>query len=228
MKIVFSLLIIISTLTSFSQIENNYYSINSQYLFNTFNSGEIYFKDGNIVKGELNYNVLVDEFHYIQNGILKTFTENDIKIISKIIIADKQFIFKDRITYEVINSSKTLLLLKRAASQDNINQNTGAYGTSPNTSANKKIYTLSHTIGHEMEKDALVNIKNDKNSDEINIRKSFYIIYNNDLYHANKRTIYKLFRSKDIIKVFIKKEKIDMKVAKDLIRLILFCENLSN
>ncbi len=234
MKNIFILLTFIISTFCYSQeinkpIEvNNYYSIKSQYLYNTFIKGEIHSKDGKIAEGELNYNVIVDKFHYVKDDILKTFTDNDIRRIGKIIIKNRQFIIKDKLVYEIVYADKLLLLKKRTAEQDDLNQNKGAYGISSNTTTNKKIWMLSHAIGHEMEKGALVNIEDDSSEAQIKIVESYKLLFNNQIYPANKKSFLKIYPNDiDKIKDFIKSNKIKFKKELDLIKVVKFCITLN-
>ena len=207
--------------------ENSYYSLKSQYLYNSFVDGKIHFKNGTKTEGELNYNVLAGEFHYIENGLLKTFSDFDLGRISKIVLKNKNFLIKSNTIYEIIYPDKMVLLNKRSPIIKNENQNTGAYGTNSNTSSNTKILNISHAIGHEMEKGVLVNIKDELNEIEIKIQESFSILFNNQIYNANKKSFFILYpEHKDTIKNFIKTEKIKFKTPEEIIKLITFCKNL--
>lgn len=231
MKELIILFLMLNTLSLFSQENqeikvNTNFSLKSQYYYDTFIPGKIYFKDGREAHGELNYNVVVEEFHYIENDILRTFSEMDIRKISKIVINNKLFIVKNLKVYEVIYSDKIMLLLRRKAEKKDVNQNTGAYGTNSNTSTNQKITVLSHAIGHELEKGALVNIKDEINNSEINLVESFNLLYNNKLYPTNKKSFIEIYPDKeDEIKSYIKKEKIKLKKPEDIIKLIVHCIN---
>lgn len=233
MKNIVFLLVILSSVHSYSQDkkdnlkENDFYSLKSQYFYDSFVKGEIHTKDGRIAEAELNYNILVDELHYIEDDVLKTFSENDIQRIAKIVIGNKQFIINDNTVYEVLYSDKIVLLKKRTAEQGDVNQNSGAYGTTTNTSSNTKITALSHAIGHEMEKGAIVNIKDELNDIEIKLRESFKILYNNQIYNANKKTFYTLYPDKENkIKAFIKENKIKFKTPEEIVTVIDFCNTL--
>lgn len=232
MKNAIILFLTLITIQAFSQVpekvnENNYYSLNSQYLFNQFIDGEVHFKNGLITEGELNYNVLVGEFHYIEDGILKTFSDYDLNRISKISIGQKQFIIKSNIIYQILYADIMILLRSKTAVQKDLNQNEGAYGTSSNTVTNKKITTLSHAIGHEMEKGAIVNFKDELNDLEIKIDETLKLLYNNKIYSANKKTFYETFPShKEAIKDYIQTEKIKFKSPDSIIKLIAFCKEL--
>jgi len=216
------------SIQAFSQIEeNNYYSLNSQYMYDTFVKGEIHFKNGTSTEGELNYNVVVGEFHYVEDGILKTFSDFDLKRISKIIIGQKHFIIKSNTIYEIIYADRISLLKERKVTQEEHSQNEGAYETSSNSSTNKKITTLSIAIGHELQTGALVNFKNEINDIEIHIDETYKILFNNEIYYANKKSFYKIYPDKaEAIKKYIKDEKIKFKTTEEIIKVIEFSEKL--
>ena len=221
---------IIINITSFSQNKdtkpkvNENFSIKSQYLFNTFVDGKIYFVDGTIKDKSLNYNVIVNEMHYIDNNILKTFSNYDFKNIIKITIKNHEFIFNNHKLYEIIFSSDILLLKSR---EPIFKSETGAYGTSTNTSSVNKMIKVSIDAGSSINKTVLVNLGDKEKEEEIKIKESFKFLYKQKIHNASRRFFYNNFsKHKKNIKSYIKDNKINFGDTDKIIQIIKYSETL--
>ncbi len=206
-------------------IANTYFSTKSPYLFDAFISGQIYFSDNKTKSIDLNYHVVANEIHYVENKTLKTFSTTDLAKITKITIGDYVFIAIKGKIYEVLYANKASALKQRKPNVTN--ENPGAYGTTSTTSANTKTNRVNLDAGAPLERGALVNIGNKKTDTEIAIHESYRLLLNATVYPANKRGVLKMYSDKsDEVKRFIKEQKIKFRKETDLIKLLKHCETL--
>ncbi len=108
---------------------NDALDFKTQYLTESFQEGSVFYIDGTRSTGKLNYNLLVDEIHFIdQNNEIKALANQ--KDITNITIGNRVFRYSPKIGYaEEIVSNKANLLLKRKVNVITETRYTGAYGT---------------------------------------------------------------------------------------------------
>lgn len=216
------IVIIISliSLNLFSQesIYNTKFTINSQYLLNKFISGKVIFNDNYENNSKLNYNVLLEEIHFLQNDTIKTLISNDIKYI----ILDKfKFISINNKYFQEIHKSKNLkLVFQYNADISSIGVNKGAYGTSTETAATTK---LNSVPTQSMYNGGYVVLKDD-NAKEIKTTPRYYIVTSNGkMISPTKKKIHKLSnKKKEEIETFIKTNNLKFTNKEDLIKILDF------
>jgi hypothetical protein len=110
-------------------ILNEVLAFETQYLSESFLEGSVFYVDGTQSTGKLNYNLLVDEIHFIdQNNEIKALANQ--KDITHITLGNRVFRYTPKIGYaEEIVSNKAKLLLKRKVNVITETRYTGAYGT---------------------------------------------------------------------------------------------------
>ena len=198
---------------------NTRFTEQSLFLFNSFEDGTAFFKDGGIAKAKYNYNVVNNEFCYLKNS--KIFVISNIEELDSIKIGNKTFYYIDNKILETIYADGITVFLYRKA---NIPSNTpsGAYGASSNTSSvSKKTSYYSDRRGD------YVNLHNE-NDVEIPISEKLYLFIDDELIFATKFRINRKFKDhKSDIKNFIKENNINLKNRKDLIELASFLEKFN-
>ncbi|MFP4024120.1 MAG: hypothetical protein ACLFVR_06295 [Thiohalospira sp.] len=195
---------------------NNRFTEQSLFLFNSFEEGIAFFKDGGIAKANYNYNVVNNEFCYLKNSNILIIS--NIEELDSIIIGDKIFYYIDNKILETICSNGITVFLNRKANIPS-NAPSGAYGTPSNTSSvSKKTSYYSDRSGD------YVNLHNE-NDQEIPVSEKLYLLIDDELIFATKIRIYKKFKDhKSNIKSFIKENNINLQNRKDLIELASFLE----
>ena len=208
-------LLSICTFAQTNDITNQKFTNSSQFLFNEFTNGDVYFKNGNITSEELNYNVFFQEIWFIRYNkslILKNFDEiNSVNINSSTFIMHKEKI------YEEIFISNNLSIIKyRKINYESASNNKGAYGTSTETSATENWGNLVVKVAG-VTKYPNVQAENDI---EFKMEIKYFILKENETYPLTKKKLFKLFPEKEEqIKNYIKDNKLSLLVDKDIIEL---------
>lgn len=134
---------------------NDVLDFDTQYLFDSFEDGSVYFEDGKKSVGKFNYNLLVDEIHFIdQNNEIKALDEQ--KNITHITIGKRLFRYSPRIGYtEEIVSGNATLLLKRSVKIIKETSYTGAYGTTTHSTNVRPVdnFNLFRGTAHRFDAD---------------------------------------------------------------------------
>lgn len=201
---------------------NDNFTDKSQYFFDKFHKGKVYYEDGKVVEARLNYNVVLEEIHFLQNLKIKKF--EDRRKIKKVKIGNYLFYRGDGKIFQTAYGKSDLMLLKRReADLSVIQENKGAYGMRSSTSATSRytsiiqsneISAVSYTVNFE-----------EKSTKEVPVEAKFYLKYGEGFDYANKRRFYRYFRDhKKEIKSFIKENDLKLDDKKeDYIKLINYC-----
>lgn len=198
---------------------NARYTKQSLFLFNTFEEGIAYFDDGGIAKAKYNYNVVYNEFCYIDNS--KILVVSNVDELDSIQIGNRIFRHIDNKILETIKSGKISIFLSRKANIPS-DKPSGAYGTESNTSAVTKKTSIYSNYGSIVGEYA--NIQSENNL-EISVSENLHLLINNELILAAKLQIYKYFKNnKTEIKDFIKRNDINLHEINDLESLASFLE----
>lgn len=218
--IIISLINLIISLNLFSQenIYNNKFTVNSQYLLVKFIDGKVKFNDGYEMNAKLNYNVLLEEMHFLKNDTIRTLTSNDIKYI----ILDKfKFISIDgKFIQDIYNTKDLKLIFQYNPDISSIGATKGAYGSSTETAATTKINSIP---SQSMYNNGYVVLKDD-DAEEIKTYPKYYIVNSNkNIISPTKKKIHKLSKkSKEDIEYFIKENRINFNNKEDLIKILDF------
>ena len=221
MKYILVILFCIVSNLSFSQNDvecNERFTENTQYLFKKFVNSTVKFNDGVEIQANLNYNVIFEEMHFIDNDTIKALINTDIKYV----ILDKiKFHYINNSFYQEEYCNKNYKLIKQYnPDMSNLNNNVGAYGTSTATLAPNKINELEASV---IVPDAF-GVVLDDNAKEIKTNPKYYIVDSkNNMIFPTKNKIYKLSqKSKSEIETFIKENKINLDKKDDLIAILDF------
>ncbi|MCK5168958.1 MAG: hypothetical protein KAQ75_03685 [Bacteroidales bacterium] len=219
LKLYFTTFIIISVSFALNaqtnEIINNKFTNSSQFLFNEFIEGDIYFKDGNTSSADLNYNVFFQEILFMKNE--QSLALNMLNEISYIKFDSFEFTILNGKIYETIfNSNNCNVIKARKIDYGSASNTKGAYGASTETSATEDWkYLVQKASGVTMYPN--VQSEDDK---EFKLLTRYYIIKNDELLTLTKKKLFKLFPEKEEqLKNYIKDNKLSLSVDKDIIEL---------
>ena len=196
------------------QIPNEY-----QFVFPTFMQGTIAFPNSAPSRAKFNYNFLFDEIQYINAKGEKMTMANPEEMISAV-INKRVFIYRNKGFYEVIETGKISLLLKRHCFLYMENKPVG-YGMTSSTSAvNSASYITSEgSREYKLTESGVYTIKLDS---------SYWISDGRKIFNALTLKNYKKLFSKNETEIdsFFKANQINMKQEADLRRLVDYCNSL--
>ena len=198
-----------------TEIINTKFTENSQFLFNEFIKGDIYFKDGNISSADLNYNVFFQEILFMKNN--QSLVLSMLDDINSIKFDSFEFTILNGEIYEtILNSINCNVIKARKIDYGSASNTKGAYGASTETSATEDWkYIVEKTSGVTR----YPNIQ-DENEKEFKLITRYYIIKDDELLILTKKKLFRLFPKKeDQIKNYIKDNKLSLSVDKDIIEL---------
>lgn len=192
-----------------------------KYRFPQFKKGEIIFIAGQTANALLNYNLLLNEIHYIdrQGDTLALDQEQLIKHLS---IDSSTFYYDQKRGYqELISDYKTLKLTRHQQLRIVNREKLSAYGQATAASSIRSYSAIEggNTYYKLNPSDILT----------LNKQINFFLIDNNKrCFAANKPNILKLFsQHKKQIESYLQKNKVDFTKAEDLQKLLLFCSQLA-
>ena len=204
--------------------QNNDFSTQQQYYFDDYQKAEIYTKEQQrTTQLKLNYNVLLDEMHYVKNDTkLRVGNIQDIEFIK--FASDIFVIFKKEYYRLVYAGEMNKIYLQMDPDLSVLNKpSEGAYGTSNATSSAKRMSAIEErtyflTILSEVSKDQEIKIP---------VNERLYIYHEDELVALTKRNIYKLYPNyKKEIKNYIKAEDISLRNEEQVQLLFEFCSKL--
>ena len=212
---------------SFIMAQEQDYTINdtfnekAQYFFDRFHEGKVYFESGKVAQAHINYNVVLEEIHFLRNLKINRFTNAN--EINRVKIGNVMFFRNDNKIFQVVYGKEDLVLLKRReADLRRITENEGAYGTYSATSSTRKYTSLIQTSDVAVGSHA-VNFE-EKGDTPVPVETKFYLKYKGEYDYVNKRRFYRYFRDhKREIKNYMKENNLDMDKEEDLIKMINFC-----
>ncbi len=113
-------------------------SSETQYLFDEFVDGVVYYTSGKGSKGKMNYNLLLNEIHFVSPDE-EVLAISDPNTINFVVLSNKIFIYNSRFKFmEVLfNGDVKLLLHRKLIVKEKQDEYKGAYGES-SSSANVK------------------------------------------------------------------------------------------
>jgi hypothetical protein len=194
----------------------DYFPVAERYRYPDFTEGKVILKNGKVIPGKLNYNFLSGEMQFIQLG--DTLSLSNPKDLKSIIIA--QDIFNWHNGYlELIYSGKLNVYIKQSVIIKDI-QKEGAYGTI-NRSAASESYGFVLTSGNSVKLIVREDMVLQKSTEY------YYSTPENAFIRFSKKNIINVLPGKeDVIKTYIKSNKIDLDVREDLLKLAEFVSNL--
>ena len=196
-------------------------SLHMQYLFPEFTNGDVYYK-GYSGKGHLNYNMLLGEMHFLENGQVRSLANaKDVVVMT---INNRRFYpFNDKeFTEELTSAGKYRLRVRR---KGNVAQHSkkGAYGMDSSTSS---ITSYSSIGADNRQYDLTVSEKV-----LITLNYFYYIVGPNgkDILIRNAKTFTKQFPAYRVpIEEFVKEHRTRFDDEDDLKALLNFCNQLND
>lgn len=191
------------------------------YLLEEFQSGTIYFDGNKKSEAQLNIHLWANTLHYIHSdGRIFESTDKD---IIRVEIGDKAYLFAGRQLMELIGESNGNVLLKLSkADFDSMQEGTGAYGASLNSSAKMDLTSLD--LGG-MDKPELAKMQAEKNDGrEIPMQTQYYFVVDGRTIEASKKQVAGLLGEEraQSWKSFQKEHKIKWKKEDSLLKVLEF------
>lgn len=197
------------------------------YLFNDFQPGTVYFKDGAKTPYRVNIHILKSKLHYLEDGSeeIKEAVSEDYILVK---IGEDTFYSRQGKMVKVVASNEGGFIGECTVA-DMAALNTGetaAYGASANSMSTRKLSSIdgegpSVSTNH-------MNLKNSKDDGiYIPTEKEYYIVTQGTVFPANKKQL-EMFLPKDkadALKGFLKKNKISWKSPESLLKLVEFINN---
>lgn len=194
----------------------------TQFLFDDFTDGRVFYKDAGSGAGKLNYNLLTGEFQFIDPKTKDTLAIANPENVLSVVVAGRQFMpFKDSEFIELLTKADGVLLAIRRQVKAIPYGSEGAYGTVSTTSstssyssfeADGKQQQLSVSSYHQLLKDSFYYLVKGSRTTLINGSKSFISVFPKS-------------KSADI-KKYIEENKVNFKNEADLIKLLAYCNQL--
>jgi hypothetical protein len=197
-------------------ILNDVLSFDSQYLFPSFIEGTLLYTDNSRSVGEFNYNLLVDEMHFI-NKKKTVLAISNLENISGIILGTRVFLYLPPYGFmEQLVDGENKLLLKRKTKISSISQPVGVYGTNPVGTSVKPVQDFKLFVGANLKFDA-----NLTQTIQINYTEHFYLTFNGKLHPFNnvreaEKAVGK--KNKENLNFFLKFEGINFNNLQDLLK----------
>ncbi len=208
---------------SIALTQNTKYSIRKQYYYKDYTKAEVFTKTNSRTEVKLNYNVLLDEMDYLENG--RKLSIRNVEDIVLVRFKDQNFIVHNQGYYKLIYADKSKVYSKLVPKLSVLTKPPeGAYGTSNETSSVSKMSSI------EQRKDyyrILLAESSGSPDIEIPVQERFYFLKEDKLLPLTKNTLYKAFEGKKAtIKAFIKKNKISLRKSGDIEKLFTYCDSL--
>lgn len=192
------------------------------YLYQDFTPGTI-FLDGNQKNSthELNVHLLGNKLHYLgEDGRIY---QSDEKKVTRVEIGSDAYIFSDHRLVKIIATEGTnLLVMLTKANFDALQQGTGAYGASLNSSATRDLSSLDLGGLDKPELGKMLQEKNDGRA--IPVAEQYFFIIGGQQIEATKRGVEKFLgdAKADALKQFLKDNKVKWKKEESLIQVLQF------
>lgn len=191
------------------------------YINEHFQEGTIYFDGNKKSTVQLNIHLWGNVLHYVsQDGKIFQSTDKD---VIRVEIAGIPYLYADGKLMQLIGEKNHNVVLKWVKGDfDAMNEGTGAYGASLNSSAKMDLTSLD--LGG-MDKPSLAKMQSEKNEGrEIPLVIQYYFIINGQMLEANKGDIADCVgdNRKDEWKIFLKANKIKWKKEDSLLKVLDF------
>jgi hypothetical protein len=192
-----------------------------RYLLEQFQQGTVSLHNGTKANARLNYNLLLEEIQFIDiTG--DTMALADEHLVKQISIDDKIFYYGEQSGFveTIADYSPVKLAIHQKFATINA-EKMGAYEQSSAVSSIRTYKSFTTNTGQRQN----LKLKGDL---VLAIESAFYFVdQNNRTYKANKSALRKIFpEKKNIIRDFVKEEKIDFNKEEDLRKLLQYCSEL--
>lgn len=200
----------------------NKVSTHMQYLFAEFTNGDVYYKSAPKGSGLLNYNMLLGEMQFVQDGKLLALA--DVKDVIQVNIGNRKFFpFNDKeFAEEILSTGKGQLRVRRKGNAAQHSKK-GAYGTSSSTSSitsYSSINSDNRQYNLTVEENVLITLNN-----------FYYLVGPNGKYTMikNQKTFTKHFPGYNAqIEAFVKEHNTRFDNQDDLKALMEYCSKLNH
>lgn len=191
------------------------------YIYEHFQEGSIYFNGNKKSTTQLNIHLWGNVLHYVsQDGKIFQSTDKD---IIRVEIAGTPYLYADSKLMQLVGEKNNNVVLKLIKGDfDAMNEGTGAYGASLNSSAKMDLTSLD--LGG-MDKPSLAKMQSEKNEGrEIPLVTQYYFIVEGKLLEANKGDVTDYIGDirKNEWKTFQKANKIKWKKEDSLLKVLDF------
>ncbi|MEO8412498.1 MAG: hypothetical protein ABI472_02520 [Ginsengibacter sp.] len=197
------------------EIPNEVLPNEAMYVFPAFTEGVAWFKNGTSSTQRFNYNFLLDEMHFINEGG-DTLAIADPLLISYLVIDSLRFYFDNGYVREIFKKGDYKLALKQQMVQIPYKKR-GGYDMPTETGSIETYGSISNSNG----KIAHLQVKKDILFRQVN---SFYIADSfNHFLRADKKNFYALFASEKISN-YLEEHKVNFNKKEDLEAMLQFCQ----
>jgi hypothetical protein len=196
--------------------QSNSFKNLAQYLYSDFTKSVIKMKSGESHTAMMNYNTLTGKMIFNNNGDLTEL--NKPEVVDTIFINNARFVFQGGEFYEVLVNAPISLFIQHKSKIDSPGK-PAAYGISSETAASTSVSRIYDDKTY-----------NFKLSDDYKVTTASvnWVRMNNVMYDfTSERQFLKIFSpKKDGIKKFIAQSDINFKNRDDLIKLVIYCNEL--
>ena len=155
------------------------------YLYPSFRQGTIYMKGGNTVEQQLNVHVLHGRLHYLDNGVVKEALSKDILLVK---IGEDQYMdVKGDIMKVCESEPRGFVAAHIVGDFDKLRESGGAYGTSTNNSATRKLTSLD-VAGHANQ-NHMEMWESTHNGEALDLIRTYYLVTPEKIWTASRRGI---------------------------------------
>jgi hypothetical protein len=194
------------------------------YLFNDFQDGTIYTKDGFKFDRKVNVHVLKSKLHYLDGNTIKETSSSDLLMVDT---GDEKFMCVDeQVMKIVVGDEEGFVATLVLGDFSKVVESGGAYGASSNTLSTMELTSVDlggiNIIDH-------MRLKNSKESGKkIPLMSSYHIVAGKRVYPAHKNKIKRMLDgdNKKEYKDFIKEKKIKWNKPESLMLLVEFLKDI--
>lgn len=190
------------------------------YKYSDFRNGTVYFVNKRTLSAPVNVHLLKSSLHYLDHGQIKEVTASEIVLVQ---IDEDNYYMRDNQLMRVISGDSTGFVAELLlADFDALTESGGAYGSSSNVQATRKLSSLEIggiSITNHME------LKSNKDGGSLlPLRKKYFIVTPDAVYTATKKGIESQLPEdrKDEFERFLKKNKVSWRRPESLSVLLNF------
>lgn len=190
------------------------------YKYPDFRDGTVYFTDKKTLSAPLNVHLLKSALHFLDNGQIKEVTTSEIVLVQ---ISEDNYYMRNNQLMRVLSGDSTGFVAELLlADFDALAESGGAYGSSSNVQATRKLSSLEIggiNITNHME------LKSNKdNGSLLPLSTKYFIVTSDAVYPATKKGIESQLTGskKDEFKRFLKENKVQWKRPESLSSLLNF------
>jgi len=222
MRKLFVLLLILNTLPVFSQNEtkNEDFTTKNHYLFKEFTNGIITFYDGRSIRATINYSVLLNEIHFMQNDQILVLGE--LEKVQNVRIGEINLFPHNNRVYQLLYIRNYRILKFRRVDFTYKEERSVIYGSQNQTAVVQNVSGIDERQSQEL-KDIAANGE-DK---PLKVYDQYYIFNNNKLIGFSEKNLLKLHKNnKESIEKYLSENKINIGNEIDLLKLVEYCNSI--